>query len=444
MNGSELYAKTAPMKLFFMIAIPGAISMIASSLWGLFDGIFVGHLLGGDAFAALNLAFPFVLIVFSVADMIGVGSAVSISIFLGKKDEHNANNYFTCACIIIFGFGFMIGAVLYILAPLFMKLMGADANLTELGVAYLRVYALTAPLTTMTFSVDNYLRICGKIKGSMYLNILMSALILGFEYLCLGVLGMGIGGSALAVSIGMFICTVVALCPFVQGRLTLRFTKPRFHSHMVRQMIIAGSPNFLSNIAGRLTSIVMNTVLLRIGDATAVSVYGILVYAGDTLQQLLYGTCDGMQPAIGYNWGARDMGRVKGLFHCSTAACAIISVAGVVLMLLIPETIVSLFIQKGETELIHISSYALKIYGWTFLTRWFGFAVQSFFVAIDKPLPATVLSLSNALVVPILLLPALWSLGLDGIWLNTPITSVIVSLTAVFFFIRIKQHMASC
>ena len=87
MGSSQLYAKISPVKLFFMIAIPGAISMIASSLWGLFDGIFVGNLLGEVAFAALNPAFPFVLINFSLADLIGVGSSVNISIFLGKKEK---------------------------------------------------------------------------------------------------------------------------------------------------------------------------------------------------------------------------------------------------------------------------------------------------------------------------------------------------------------------
>lgn len=124
MNSSDLYAKVSPSKLFFLIAIPGAISMIASSLWGLFDGIFVGNLLGENAFAALNLAFPFVLINFSLADLIGVGSAVNISVFLGKKQNENANNYFTCACLMIFAVGLIMGTILFFSAPFLMQLTG--------------------------------------------------------------------------------------------------------------------------------------------------------------------------------------------------------------------------------------------------------------------------------------------------------------------------------
>lgn len=293
MNGSEVYAKTAPVKLFFMIAIPGAISMIASSLWGLFDGIFVGNLLGEQAFAALNLAFPLVLINFSLADLIGVGSAVNLSISLGQEDYDNANNYFTCACLMIFIVGIISGALICVFAPFLMGLMGAEGELAELAIRYVRVYALASPFTTMVFATDNFLRICGKIKTSMTLNIVMSALILPLEYLCIGVFKMGIAGSAFAVSCGMFICTIIALYPFAKGQLVLKFCKPRFSAQMIRRIVAGGSPNFLSNIAGRLTSILMNIVLLKIGGSIAVSVYGVLVYIGDTLQQLLYGTCDG-------------------------------------------------------------------------------------------------------------------------------------------------------
>lgn len=440
MNSLNLYAKTTPVKLFFLIAIPGAISMIASSLWGLFDGIFVGNLLGEAAFAALNLAFPFVLINFSLADLIGVGSAVNISILLGKKEDREANNYFTCACLMIIFVGIVSGAIFFFAAPLLMQFMGADEELAALATQYIRVYAIASPFTTMIFAVDNFLRICGKIKSSMALNIVMSILILGFEYFCLAVLKMGIGGSAFAVSCGMFLCTIIALYPFARKKLTLRFCSPHFSIKMIRQILAGGSPNFLSNVASRLTAILMNVVLIKMGGALAVSVYGVLIYVGDTIQQLLYGTCDGMQPAIGYNWGANNIGRVKKLFQCSMIACAVISLGGAILMVVFPNAIAALFAQQNEKELLTTSAYALQLYSLTFLTRWLGFAIQSLFVTLEKPLHATVLSLTNALVIPIALLPVLWPLELDGLWLNTPITSAVVSALALIFYIRLRKH----
>ena len=181
MNSHTLFAKTPPLKLFFLASIPGAIGMLASAIYQLIDGILVGQFLGETAFAALNLAMPFVIINFALADLIGVGSAVPIAINLGKKQEATANNIFTCSCLMIVGTGLIIGAILYITAPLLIGLMGAEGDFALFAVQYLRVYAICSPLTTIVFAVDNYLRICGKIRSSMGLNILMAALGAGFS-----------------------------------------------------------------------------------------------------------------------------------------------------------------------------------------------------------------------------------------------------------------------
>ena len=107
-------------------------------------------------------------------------------------------------------------------------------------------------------------------------------------------------------------------------------------------------------------------------------------------------------------------------------------------MLLFPETVVSIFMKDGEAELLAMASYAIRIYAMTFLVKWFSFAIQGFLTALEIPLPATILSVANALIVPIALLPVLWPLGLNGIWLNTPITALIIALLALIFFIQLR------
>ena len=298
MNSTTLFSKTSPLKLFFIASIPGAVSMLASALYQTIDGVFVGHFLGKTAFAAINLAMPFVIINFSLADLIGVGSAVPISICLGKKQTKEANNIFTCASIMIIGTGIIIGGILFAVAPLLIKLMGAQGEFAALAVQYLRVYAICAPVTTIIFAVDNFLRICGIIRGSMFLNILMSVLSAVLEFLFLAVFNWGIWAAALATCTGMFICAFIAFIPFFRGKTLLRFCKPHFHVDMIKQIVACGSPNFLNNIAGRITSIIMNFILVRMGGETAVSVYGILMYVEGFIQPLLYGMCDSLQPAV--------------------------------------------------------------------------------------------------------------------------------------------------
>lgn len=439
-DNNQLFGKTQPLKLFFLVATPGAIGMLASSLYGLFDGIFVGQFLGKTAFAAVNLAFPFVAINFSLADLIGVGSAVPISIALGRKDTKAANNYFTCACIAIVILGAAMGLLMWLIAPYLMTMMGAEGELASLATQYLRVYAICSPLCTIVFAADNYLRICGKIKTSMVLNIVMSAAILLLELLFLVGFKWGIWASALATCLGMILVVIISMAPFFTGKMALKFCKPKFEIKIFGKMIVAGSPNFLSNIAGRLSAIIFNIVLLGMGGEDAVSVYGVIMYVNDIVQPLLYGVCDSLQPAIGYNYGAHQPARVKKLAVYIFVAGAVISLAAAAIIFALPAQISSLFLSTDSAELIPMAEFAMKLFSITFLTRWFGFAAQSYLTAINKSLFASILSTANALILPMIFLGILWSLGLTGIWLNFGLTAAAVAIgAAIILFAQRKK-----
>ena len=441
MNSNTLYAKTPPVRLFFLASLPGAVGMLSSALYQMMDGIFVGQFLGETAFAAVNLAMPFVIINFALADLIGVGSAVPISVCLGKRQEREANNIFTCACLMIVGTGALIGAVLYAAAPGLMRLMGAEGEFAALAVQYLRVYALCSPITSIFYAVDNYLRICGYIRGSMAVNIVMSVMVTGLEFLFLGVLHWGIWAAALATCTGVCVCTVAAFFPFFLRRAQLRFCRPRFHGRMLRQIVSCGSPTFLNNIAGRVTSILMNAILVRISGEAAVSVYGVLMYADGLVQPLLYGMCDSLQPAVGYNWGARKYSRVRAIEKCCFAASAAVSLLSAVLLLLLPRQITLIFLPGADAELLRLSVLALRLFSLTYLTRWFSFAAQSYLMAVEKPLPSSLISVSTALVFPVLLIAALWPLGLTGIWLNFAGTAVLAAGLAGVLLFRLRGEL---
>ena len=437
----ERFAKTPPRRLFFLAAIPGAVSMLASALYQLIDGVFVGQILGETAFAALNLAMPFVIINFSLADLIGVGSSVPISIDLGRKEEKTANNTFTCACILIVATSAAVGAVLYLAAPLLMSLMGAEGEFAAFAVQYLRVYALCSPVTTIIFAVDNYLRICGKVQRSMLLNIFMSVMSASLEFLFLAVFRWGIWGAALATCTGMFLSAAVAFYPFFRGRMPLHFCRPRFHWGMIRKMIANGAPNFLNNIAGRITSILMNFLLVRLGGESAVSIYGILMYAEGFIQPLLYGMCDSLQPAVGYNWGAGKFSRVRAIERYCFSASAVLSVLAAVVIYTFPEQIGALFMSEGDAVFVAETAAALRLFSFTYLTRWFSFATQSYMLAIEHAVPASLISVSTALIFPVLLVVVLWPLGLTGLWMNFAGTSLLAGVLAAVVLRRFLKRM---
>lgn len=189
-------------------------------------------------------------------------------------------------------------------------------------------------------------------------------------------------------------------------------------------------------------SIAMNVLLLRLGGATAVSAYGVLMNADGLVMPVLYGLSDSLQPAVGYNYGAKNYDRIREIQQRVFGLSGVLSLVMTVAMLIFKEPIVSIFVKAEETELIAMSVHALTIFAFTFLTRWISIATQSYISAIGKAGYATANSLSVAFVFPGVLLFALSMLGLDGIWLNTPLTSLLTAILSIAILINYQKKEA--
>ncbi len=447
----EMYAKMNPWRLFFVVALPGMISMFAMSVYSILEGIFIGQVLGEGAFAAVNIAMPLVMINFSLADLVGVGASAPISVALGKGDHKAANNIFSCSVLTIFCISILMGSVMLFAAEPLSRLMGADDLLLDTAVRYLRAVALCSPLASLFFAVDNYLRISGFVKTSMVINIVSNLLTLSLLSLFLFVFKMDVVGSALATSLSFCVCALVAMVPFVAKKALLRFTRPRFSLGLLKQIVACGSPVFLNNVSGRVTSILMNISLMMLGTQafgegggqTAVAVYAVLMYASDLCWPLLYGVADSLSPALGYNWGARQYGRVKAIVRCAYIGTAVIGAASTALLFFFPGTIASWFVKAEEARLLSVATHAIRLFCLAYIFRWIGVVTQSFFSAIEKPLQATAISVGTAFVFPIVLLGALWGFGLDGIWFNfagvNALTATLSVLLLSFLMKEIKR-----
>ena len=155
-----MYATMNPWRLFFVVAMPGMVSMFAMSIYSIIEGIFIGQILGEGAFAAVNIAMPLVMINFSLADLIGVGASAPISVALGKEDHKTAKNIFSCSVIMIFCVSIIMGSIMFFAAVPLSRLMGADDVLLETSVRYLRTAALCSPLAALFFAMAKLLLRC--------------------------------------------------------------------------------------------------------------------------------------------------------------------------------------------------------------------------------------------------------------------------------------------
>ena len=332
------------------------------------------------------------------------------------------------------------GCVMFFAAEPLAYLMGADDALAQTAARYIRTYALCSPLSAIFFAMDNYLRISGYVRMSMCINLFCNAATLVLLTVFLLVCEMDVVGSALACCIAMCICSVIAMVPFLRGKALLHFVRPHLSFAMIRQIIACGSPAFLSNIAGRVTSILMNISLMTLGvrflgeggGTTAVAAYSVLMYSGEMCQPLLYGMGDSLSPALGYNRGAGSHARVTAIARCGYIGAAAVSFAAAAVLFFFAHPIAALFVDAGDAALLQLSSEALRLFSVTYLLRWFPIITQSFLSAIEKPVHATILSTSIAMVFPVLMLALLWRLGLTGIWLNMAGTTALAAVLGVF------------
>ncbi len=439
----DLFEKTRPAKLFFTLAPMGAVSMLASTLYVIVDTAIIGRYLGETAFAAINLVMPLIVIMNAVADLIGMGSAVPLAVALGRGDTKEANNVFTCATLGVILSTAICGWLLYLLAPMIIEAMGATGELARLAAQYFRVFALAAPITTIVFSVDNFLRICGKATFSMMLNIAMAAAIITLEWTFIIVFRWEIWAAPLGASIAMFSCALIAYAPFILGKFELRFCKPTCTWALVKQIFSCGFPNFLNNSAARLIAMVMNFFLLKQGGETAVAVYGILANMNEFVQSLLYGLNDSLQPAISYCWGAGHYKRVKAISKWCFGVSAVLSIMFGICIYVMPEMLVSLFMQDGSAALFEMAVPAVSIFASMFLLRWISFAVQSYALAIQKTEPVLVLSLTSVVIFPLVLIALLWPIGLNGFWMNMPVAALLSAIHGLGVLYKISREIKS-
>ena len=144
---------------------------------------------------------------------------------------------------------------------------------------------------------------------------------------------------------------------------------------MIKQIAACGSPVFLNNVSGRITSILMNVSLMALGakalgeggGQTAVAVYAVLMYSSDLCWPLLYGIADSISPAIGYNWGANNYGRVKSIVKCAYIGTAMIGLISTSILFFFPDVIASWFVKAEEIRLLEISTHAIKLFCLTYL-----------------------------------------------------------------------------
>ena len=429
-------------KIFLRCTVPNMLSMIFSSLYFIVDGIFIGRYVGEIGLAAVNISWPFLMITFAMADMIAVGSSVKISLTLGGGEKDYSCKIFSTSVLLVLLLSAFFGSLAVVIAQYMDVFLGKDLVLADYTAAYLTHIGYFALGFIPLYAMDNYLRICGKVKLCMYINIAASLLNIFLDWLFLAKLGLGIESAAVATGISTSLGTVIALLVFASGKLTLRFTRPNLPWKDILEIIYNGSSEFFGKIAGSLITILTNSFLLYLGGAIAVTAYSIVMYVDGVVRSIIYGIVDSLQPPITYNFGAKQPGRVLGIYKISLIVTGAISIFAMIMSVAIPHVWVGIFIDSTDESAIQTAVTALLLFSPTYLFSWYNLVTGSLLTSLDRPKESLIVMMLTSVIFPLISVVILTLLfGLNGVFLTPAFTQGGTFFICLYYFTKVKKQL---
>ena len=430
-------------RLLWQYALPGVIAMTASSLYNMVDSIFIGHGVGSMALAALGITFPFMNIGAAFGAAVGVGGSTLMSLRLGQRQYNKANHVLGNMVALNIIPGLLVGLVSIIFLDPILRFFGASDQTLPHAHDYMFILLLGNVITHLYLGLNAALRSASKPRQAMIATIVTVVLNIILDPIFIWPLHMGIKGAAIATVLAQAIVLCWQLWQFSRQQellhLEWRFLKPA--RAIVKDIVGIGISPFAMQITGCVVAIFTNNLLMKYGGDLTVGAYGIAHRLGFVFFMVIMGICQGMQPIAGYNYGARNMDRVKRVVRLAITVSVISMTVGWIIGEAFTGACVRLFTE--DSALIDIAVRGIRINMLVFPVIGYQATVTNFFQTIGKVRISIFMSLSRQLLflLPMMLgFAALWEL--DGVWFSLPASDFAAFLVAVVIMQRFKSRQA--
>ena len=408
-------------QLLWQYALPAIVAMSASSIYNIIDRAMIGQIVGPEAIAGLGITFPFMNLSAAFGAAVGVGSSASISVKLGQKDYPTAQNLLgnTITLNLIIGFSFMVICLLF-LDPILYFFGASDVTLPYAR-EFMTIILLGNVMTHMYFGMNAVLRAAGKPKHAMYSVLFTVAMNIVLVVLFVWWFRWGIRGAALATvtSQTLAMCWQLWLFSNKNEILHLQHGIYKLKQRLVTSIIAIGISPFLMNVCSCVIVIFMNNQFVRYGGDMAVGAYSIANSVVMMFFMFVMGVCQGMQPIVGYNYGAEKYDRMLRCLFLAIGCATAILLVGWGLSMLFPREIARVF--TTDETLIELSARGIKLDMLVFFVVGSQATITHFFQSIGKVKVSIFLSLSRQLILLLpmaYVFPLLWDL--DGVWYSMP------------------------
>ena len=441
MTGTKTAANQsrAKLKRFFKYISRSTAGMVGISVYVLADTFFISLYAGSNGITVLNFVLPLYSLIFAIGSMAGVGSATRYAVkkALGADD---LNGYFGHALLwqLILSAPFVaLGAAT---PELWLRLMGGDAAITELGKAYTRIVLLGSPFFMMNYSFTAFARNDGAPTTAMAALLTASAFNIIFDYVFMFPLKMGLAGAALATAMAPVISSAVCCTHFFGKKSSVR---PTFEQPSLKKLISCcalGTSAFVGEISSAVTVTVFNFLLLKTAGNIGVAAYGIVANLALVATAIFNGIAQGMQPPISECCGGDKSDDLKLYMKAGLVTVLIIEAAIVTLTWVFADGLAAIFNSEGSAPLAEYAADAIRLYFIGFAAAGINIVMTTYFSATGKALCASAASLTRglaAIIICALILSALF--GINGIWLSFA-ASELITLAVVTCLLKTQSR----
>ena len=427
-------------KKLIKFTFPSIAMMIFTSIYGVVDGYFVSNFVGKTPFAALNLIWPYVMVMGCIGFMFGTGGSALVAKTMGEGDKKKANEQFS---LIVYA-SVILSIIIATISFLFMKqiagLLGAEGELLNNCVLYGRILCLAVPFYVLQFEFQSFFVTAQKPKLGLYMTLICGIANMILDFLFIAVFDWELAGAAAATAISQFIGGLFPLFYFSKKNTSLlRLCKTKFSLWVLSRSCTNGISELLSNISMSLVSMLYNAQLMRYVGEDGVAAYGVLMYINLIFLSVFIGYCIGTAPIVSFNFGSKNHDELKSIIKKSMVILIVSSVFMLIASLLLSKPLSILFVGYDAT-LLKLTQTAFLIFSFSFLFAGIPMYASAFFTALNNGFVSALVSLLRTVVFQVstvLILPLV--LGVNGIWASTVAAEFCALLVAVLLILLNKR-----
>ena len=432
-------------KLLAQLAIPAVVAQVINLLYNIVDRIYIGHIpgYGADALTGVGLFMPILMLVNAFALLAGSGGAPRAAISMGRQDNHTAEKIMGNCFALLLGMAAALTAMFYIFAPRLLVLFGASVATLPYALDYARIYILGTVFVMTVLGMNPFITTQGFAKISMMTTVIGAVINIILDPIFIFALGLGVKGAAIATVLSQAVGAIWILRFLTGSKSILRLRKYNFR--LKKQIILPclglGVSTFVMMATESLLSVSFTSSLSRYGGDIAVGAMTILTSVCQLVVMPLQGICQGGQPIISYNYGARNDQRVREAFRCQLTVCAIFGTLAWAVVMLIPRVFSGLF--TNDAALAEYAAWALRIYMGGIFAFSFQICCQQSFMALGQAKISLLLACLRKIIllIPLIfLLPNFFADKVFAVFLAEPISDILAALvTTGAFFARFQK-----